>query len=146
MAERVERLPAEEAVSAPLHRVTLEGRELFDLPDASRPDPDTPAPVRYLPVYDNLLLGHADRSRFFAADTIIPPSAGSGRDIGAILVDGFVRGTWKIDVEKRDAVLRIETFSGLVADQLPDVEEQGRHLLEFVAPRASSRELAFGSI
>jgi hypothetical protein len=122
------------------------GKELFDLPDAPRPDSQTPAPVRFLPVYDNLLLGHADRSRFFAADTIIPPSAGSGRDIGAILVDGFVRGIWKINVEKRDAVLRIETFPGLAADQLPAVEEEGRRLLEFVASRASSRELAFGSI
>ena len=59
-----------------------EGKELFDLPEAPRPDATTPAPVRYLPVYDNLLLGHADRSRFFAADTVIPSSPGGGRDRG----------------------------------------------------------------
>ena len=40
-----------------------DGRVLHDLPDAPRPGPDVPAPVRFLPQYDNVLLGHADRSR-----------------------------------------------------------------------------------
>lgn len=39
------------------------GRELFDLPKAPRPDEDVDAPVRFLPDYDNVLLGHTDRSR-----------------------------------------------------------------------------------
>src|SRR4029078_5488862 len=44
------------------------GRTYFDLAHAPRPDPDTPAPVRLLPEYDNVLLSHADRSRFVDGD------------------------------------------------------------------------------
>jgi hypothetical protein len=45
------------------------GRELFDLPDAPRPEADVPAPVRLLGEYDNVLLGHADRSRIASQPT-----------------------------------------------------------------------------
>lgn len=118
-----------------------QGRELFDLPDAARPNPATPAPVRFLPVYDNLLLGHADRSRFFAPDTTVPPNPGNGRDVGAVLVDGFLRGVWKIDVEKNRAVLRIQAFAGVPEDQRPAVRDEGARLLGFVAPAVERQEI-----
>ncbi len=72
---------------------TCAGRELFDLPDAPRPDPDTPAPIRFLPEYDNALLSHDDRSRFFDRDlgALYPPGR-LGR--GHVLVDGTVQATW----------------------------------------------------
>ena len=73
------------------------GRELFDLPKAPRPDPGTPAPVRFLPEYDNVLLSHDDRSRFVAAAerALLGPVWSTGW--GAVLHDGGVRAIWRAE-------------------------------------------------
>ena len=68
------------------------GRELFDVPDAPLPDPETPAPVRFLPEYDNALLSYADRARYTRDDAAALGVAGPVH--GTVLVDGFVAGTW----------------------------------------------------
>ncbi len=99
--------PAVEALRPELVTVRdHDGRELFDLPDAPRPDPDTPAPPRFLPEYDNVLLGHADRSRIIPPGRSIPLPPGNGASLGTILVDGMYAGTWRIArVERpRDAL------------------------------------------
>ena len=67
------------------------GRELFDLPDAPRPDPATPAPPRFLPEYDNALLSHADRSRVVPDEARARLSAAGGVGFGSVLVDGLLR-------------------------------------------------------
>ena len=83
------------------------GRELFDLPDVPRPDPDAPAPVRFLPEYDNVLLSHADRTRF-GGDQTGGRLAGAGPYKGAVLVDGEVRGVWRTLEDRKGGVGVVE--------------------------------------
>jgi hypothetical protein len=73
------------------------GAQLFDLPDAPRPDPDTPAPARFLPEYDNLLFSHADRTRVNPAAHRIPLFPGNGAALGYYLLDGVWAGLWRTE-------------------------------------------------
>jgi Winged helix DNA-binding domain len=82
------------------------GRELFDLPDAPRPDADTPAPVRFLADYDNVLLAHADRSRFGGEAEREALAYVSGPIPGLVLVDGRAGASWHIRRD-RDAVAAV---------------------------------------
>jgi hypothetical protein len=113
------------------------GRELFDVPDGPMPDPDTPAPVRFLPEYDNIVLSHDDRTR------IIDRQYDLDRWMrGSVLLDGFVRGTWRLD-GKRDAVLSVRLFDVTDGPQRADVEEEAGRLLAFLAADADTRDLRF---
>ncbi|MFM9371422.1 winged helix DNA-binding domain-containing protein [Streptomyces sp. Da 82-17] len=127
------------------------GVELFDLPDAPRPGPDAPAPVRLLPEYDNLLLSHADRTR------VVPPAykgrtwAGN-RSYNVFLADGFLAGVWRLD-EPADgpAVITVEPFGTLARAQRAEVEAEAERLL--AGPMgtgggagASSYEVRFGPV
>jgi hypothetical protein len=105
------------------------GRELFDVPRAPLPDTDTLAPVRLLPEYDNLLLGHKDRTRIVPAGT----AQWTGIGWGCVLVDGFTAGRWRVNEAKTGAVLRIETFRRLSADERSAVEDEGERLVRLLA-------------
>jgi hypothetical protein len=109
------------------------GRELFDLPDAPRPDPDTPAPPRFLPEYDNVLLSHADRSRIIVDKRRVPLPPGAGAVLGTMLVDGFFRGTWKITRQRHAATLHIQPFAPLSVSDCTALAEEGARLLTFAA-------------
>jgi hypothetical protein len=109
-----------------------DGMELFDLPDAEHPDPDVPAAPRFLPEYDNVLLGHADRSRFF--DAAVP----SGW-VGNLLVDGFYIGHWKIVETKKVRDLVVTPQVKLSRTDRAEVEEEGTSLLSFVEGEGSVR-------
>ena len=105
------------------------GRELFDVSDAPLPDPETPAPARLLPEYDNLLLSHDDRSRM--GDPIF-----KGRPWwhGSVLVDGFVAGTWQPERRNGGTTLRIGLYRSLTDAELADVEAEAASLTAFLAP------------
>jgi hypothetical protein len=111
------------------------GKELFDLPDAPRPDPDTPAPVRFLPQFDNVALSHADRSHIAGDAAARWPT--DGLHWSPLLVDGFVGGAWRVKQERGAAALVIAPLGPL--PDLADVEEEATRLLEFLAPEAGRR-------
>jgi class 3 adenylate cyclase len=112
------------------------GNELLDLPDSPLPDPDTPAPPRFLPVYDNLFLSHADRSRIVAESNRKQPDVGS-RLPRVLLVDGFIQGFWKIERERNAATLHIQSFGKLRKADRKAVSEEGEQLLAFAAAGAN---------
>jgi hypothetical protein len=123
------------------------GRELVDLLDAPLPDPDTPAPVRFLPVYDNVLLSHADRSRIIRPEdrrrAIDAAYAGS---FGTILIDGFAGAAWRMARQAGRASLHIGFLDPLSEPDLDEVAEEGDRLLAFLEPDAEVRDVAFGPL
>jgi hypothetical protein len=113
------------------------GRELLDLPDAPRLDPDTPAPVRFLPEYDNVLLSHADRSRVLDPGRLPPLAPGNGGRLGTVLLDGRFAATWRIARFAHGALLTVEPFGAPARADRAALEEEGRRLLAFVAGDAA---------
>jgi Winged helix DNA-binding domain len=120
------------------------GRELFDLPDAPRPDPGVPAPVRFLGEYDNVLLGHADRSRIIPPDFPWKEMLASGRWVSNFLVDGVLRGTWWIERNgQRRATLAIRPFGELSPAERDEVAAEAERMLVFSEPEATVPEVRF---
>ena len=117
------------------------GAELHDLPDAPRPDPDTPAPVRFLPEYDNLLLSHADRSRVNPDRHPVPLPPGNGGNAGTVLVDGLLRGTWAIARDGDGATLTVRPFAELSTKDSAAVAGEGDRLLAFTDPTTATRDI-----
>jgi hypothetical protein len=112
-----------------------DGRELFDVPRAPLPDPDLPAPVRFLPEYDNVVIGHKDRTR------IVPDGIPRWSDVGwgSILVDGFGAARWRLFETKRDATMRIEPFRRLTREERAAVKAEATELAGFLAPETTAR-------
>ncbi len=119
------------------------GNELFDLPEAPRPDPDTPAPPRFLPEYDNVLLAHADRTRIVADDYRKRLMTVNGQIVGTVLLDGFVRGTWKIRGRRGTATLVVTPFKRLSKRDTAALSKEGARLLAFAAAEVQTHDIQF---
>jgi hypothetical protein len=114
------------------------GVELFDLPDAPRPAADVHAPVRFLPEFDNVFIGHKDRSRIID-DRAAYENTWKGNVARPVFtVDGFINGSWQIDVDKKrsEAVLTVKSFGKLSPAHRDELADEGTRLLEFHAPGA----------
>ena len=120
------------------------GKEYFDLPAAPRPSAETPAPVRFLPDFDNLLLSHGDRTRMIADDhRSIVYQKGNLRLQPTFLVDGVVAGMWRSERKRKDATLTITPFNPLSAVTRRELAAEGEGLIRFIEDDAASHHVAF---
>ena len=119
------------------------GGELFDLPDTPKPDPDAPAPPRFLPEFDNLILSHADRTRVIANEYRKAIASKNGMVPATFLVDGFVRGTWKTERTSAKATLVIEPFEPLAKKASDALASEGERLIRFIGEGAEASEVVF---
>jgi hypothetical protein len=106
------------------------GNELLDLPRAPLPDPDTPAPARFLPMWDATLLAHARRTQILPErhraklfNTKTPHS------LSAFLIDGQVAGSWKVERGR----VRLQPFERLAKADRKELDEEAERLADFVA-------------
>lgn len=116
-------------------------RELFDLPDAPRPGEDVPAPPRFLPEFDNLLLSHADRTRVIADEHRGQVFTKNLRVRATFLLDGVVAGTWTVERKRKLATLRLVPFAKLTKASLTALRREGEPLARFVEPEAEDVEV-----
>jgi hypothetical protein len=121
-----------------------DGRVLYDLPRAPRPPASTPAPPRFLPDYDNVLLAHADRNFVFPDAHRAALQARNGAVPGTVLVDGMVAATWTVEREP-DAARLVVRCLDVARSARSAIREEGLQLLRFLEPGAARGEVGFVS-
>ncbi|GAA4251801.1 hypothetical protein GCM10022255_045820 [Dactylosporangium darangshiense] len=113
------------------------GAELFDLPDAPRPDPQVCAPARYLYDFDNLLLSHHDRFRVVTDGLRRQRFAPHGPAPRLVLLDGFTAATWTFATAQGAAILTVHPFAQLSTSDREALTVEGSELLDLLAPKAA---------
>jgi hypothetical protein len=114
------------------------GKTLYDVPDGPRPDPETPAPVRFLPEFDNVLLSHAKRERIIADEHKPAVYTKNLRVKATYTVDGVVAGLWTSEKKRGVATLTLTPFGKLLKKTQAELEREGSGLLRFLEPDAKS--------
>jgi Winged helix DNA-binding domain len=117
------------------------GRELFDLPDAPRPDEDVAAPARLLPEFDSLLLAHADRSRIVADEHRSALVTKNLRVRASFLLDGVIQGTWTVERARKAATVVLAPFAPLPRRAVTLLGEEALQMLRFLEPDATTLDV-----
>jgi hypothetical protein len=120
------------------------GRPLYDLPGAPRPDPEIPAPVRFLPEFDSVQLAYAARRR----QRILPDAhrekvyvRANLRVLPTFLVDGMMAGTWSVEERRREATLTLQPFEKISRGFRAALTEEAERLLRFSLPAARAHHV-----
>jgi hypothetical protein len=117
---------------------------LYDLRDAPRPGPDTPAPVRFLPAFDNMLLAHKDRTRIIDDEHRPKVVTKNLRIHPVFLVDGRAAGMWSVKATKKKATLTLEPFAKLTKKAQKELAEEAERLLRFAEPEVGAVAVQLG--
>ena len=117
------------------------GRALFDLPEAPRPAEDVPAPPRFLPEFDNLVLSHADRTRVLADEHRAAVVTRNLRVRATFLSEGRVGGTWDVERTGTRATLHVRPFAALPGSAARALAAEGEALVRFVEEDAAAFEV-----
>jgi hypothetical protein len=120
------------------------GRALYDLPDAPRPDPETPAPPRLLAAFDSVLLAYAAKRR----ERILPDAHRDAvyerRNLQirpSYLVDGLVAGTWSIEIKRREATLTLRPLERLARATRAELVDEAERLARALQPQAKAHNV-----
>jgi hypothetical protein len=137
-------LPALAALEPELERLKDErGRELYDLRGSPRPPDDTPAPLRLLGEWDNVLLSHADRTRMVDDETRRRAIRKNGDVLPTILLDGVVAGTWWWRRKREVATLEATPFTKRSKGAKEELEREAAPALAVLEPAASRFEVEY---
>jgi hypothetical protein len=118
-------------------------RELFDVADATYPDPDTLAPIRFLQEFDNVLMGYQDRSRVLDAKHkpfVLLPGL---RVAATVLVDGVVGATWKVERAKKRATIVVQLLAKTLKSTTKEIAAEAERVVAFLEPDSDDYDVRF---